>query len=160
MLNQDSVSVGGASFTTPVQPQPGMIPRRFDGMRRDFIHVDRSDSDDDESLGQSAPDVADIPSPPTEVEVDACKPRLVEREAMRTIQLLNLPDRCTHADITSEIRGGQLVDVFVRSREKAASVSFVYSDDAIAFYNHARKNDLYIRQKRVRGNSCKIRQCD
>lgn len=71
------------------------------------------------------------------------------RHAERTILLSNLSPGVTHADITAVIRGGQLLEVFVRYKDQSATVSFLYEEDARAFYEHATKYDLYIRQKRA-----------
>ncbi len=76
-------------------------------------------------------------------------PRL-ERQATRTLLLLNLGEGITHGDIVGAIRGGTVLDVFIRSAERTASVSFVYAADARAFFDHVRKHDLYIKNKRVR----------
>jgi hypothetical protein len=72
-----------------------------------------------------------------------------ERQCARTIQISNLADGTTHADITSAVRGGMLLDVFLRSHERSATVSFLHSADAKRFYDHVRRHDLYIRNKRV-----------
>lgn len=74
----------------------------------------------------------------------------VDRQATRTILLCNLAEGVTHANITAAIRGGQLLDVYLRHRDRFASVSFVYGEDAKAFYARARHYDLYIKNKRVR----------
>lgn len=73
-----------------------------------------------------------------------------ERQTMRSVLLCHLPEAVTHADITAVVRGGLVLDVFVRSKDKTASVSFLHQEDARAFYEYVRKNDLYINQKRVR----------
>ncbi|KAI9167342.1 Negative regulator of differentiation 1 [Paramyrothecium foliicola] len=85
---------------------------------------------------------------------DAPKPvvprrRAFERDATRTLQFSNLPDGVTHADITAVVRGGQLLDVFLRRRDGTATVSFLHGDDANAYYAYVRRNDLYINDKRV-----------
>jgi hypothetical protein len=72
-----------------------------------------------------------------------------ERQCARTLLLSNLADGTTHADITGAVRGGLLLDVFLRSHERSATVSFLNSADAKKFYDHARRHDLYIRNKRV-----------
>lgn len=72
-----------------------------------------------------------------------------ERVATRTIQLCNLPEVTTHADIAAVVRGGLLLDIFLRSHERSAQVSFLNAADALGFYNHARRRDLYIKFKRV-----------
>ncbi|KAI0191301.1 hypothetical protein EV127DRAFT_72938 [Xylaria flabelliformis] len=74
---------------------------------------------------------------------------LYARMCKRTVALCGLPAFTTLGDVTSVVRGGQLLDVFLRSAEHIASVSFVREDDAIQFYEHSRRNDIYIRNKRV-----------
>lgn len=74
-----------------------------------------------------------------------------DRQCTRTIQFTNLPDSVTHGDITAAVRGGMLLDVFVRPNERTATVSFLHAADARKFFEHVRKNDLYIKNKRVSG---------
>jgi hypothetical protein len=71
------------------------------------------------------------------------------RNAKRTILLTNLPEAATHADVTEAIKGGMLLDIFLRSQDRAASVSFLDENDANNFFRYAKRNDLYIRGKRV-----------
>ncbi len=71
------------------------------------------------------------------------------RMCKRTIALCGLPTFATLGDVTSVVRCGRLLDVFLRSAEHIASVSFVQEEDAVRFYEHARKNDIYINNKRV-----------
>lgn len=77
-----------------------------------------------------------------------------EREALRTIQLSNLAEGTTHADITNAVRGGILLDVFLRSNDRTATVSFLQPTDAKKFLEHVRKHDMYIRNKRVSDVNC------
>lgn len=77
---------------------------------------------------------------------------LFERHAKRSIQLYNLPDGTAHSDVTAAIRGGLVLDIFLRNWEKSVTVSFLREEDARAFHNHVRKNDLYIKNKRVSCN--------
>ncbi|TLS22649.1 uncharacterized protein PpBr36_06001 [Pyricularia pennisetigena] len=72
-----------------------------------------------------------------------------EKQCMRTIQLIGLPDGTTHADITGVVRGGLLLDIFIRAHDRSATVSFLHSADARIFFEHCRRHDLYIRQKRI-----------
>ncbi|KOS18430.1 Negative regulator of differentiation 1 [Escovopsis weberi] len=74
----------------------------------------------------------------------------VERVAARSIQFSNLSPDTTHADITAAVRGGALLDIYLRRRDGAASVAFVHGDDAQAFYDHARRNGLFVRDKRAK----------
>lgn len=71
------------------------------------------------------------------------------RNAKRTIQLSNLPEAATHADVTDAVKGGMLLDVFLRSQDRAASISFLDGNAANDFFRYAKRNDLYIRGKRV-----------
>ncbi|KAK3692457.1 hypothetical protein B0T22DRAFT_495628 [Podospora appendiculata] len=92
---------------------------------------------------------------PDEVPVDATyvKPQgqrqQFDRVCTRTIQLLNLGEGTTHVDITNAVRGGMLLDVFLRSHERSATVSFLHAVDARKFFDHVRRHDLYIKNKRI-----------
>ncbi|KAI1149874.1 hypothetical protein F4825DRAFT_428864 [Nemania diffusa] len=91
---------------------------------------------------------------PTDVHIDSLhstqKPRLFyARMCRRTIALCGLPSLTTLGDVTGVVRGGQLLDVYLRNAEHTASISFVQEEDAIRFYEYARKNDIYIKNKRV-----------
>ncbi|KAG6364849.1 hypothetical protein INS49_006453 [Diaporthe citri] len=72
-----------------------------------------------------------------------------ERQCARSILLSKLPDNTTHADITDAVRGGQLLDIYLRSNDRTAAVSFLLAADAKAFYDHVKRHDLYINHKRV-----------
>ncbi|KAF9875639.1 hypothetical protein CkaCkLH20_07020 [Colletotrichum karsti] len=89
----------------------------------------------------------------TEFEIqnqDLVAPRpQFERIATRTILIVNLPEGTTHGDITAVVRGGQLLDIFLRTYDRSAQVSFLHSADAKEFFEHIRRHDLYIKQKRV-----------
>ena len=67
----------------------------------------------------------------------------------RTVYLTKLPERVTYAKIFDVIRGGAVVDVWVKASDHAASVSFIECDAAENFYQYARKNDIYIDGRRV-----------
>lgn len=79
-----------------------------------------------------------------------------ERQATRTIQLLNLAEGTTHADITSAVRGGMLLDVFLRTHERSATVSFLHAEQAKKFFDFVRRHDLYIKNKRV--STCRVHE--
>ncbi|ESZ93017.1 hypothetical protein SBOR_6588 [Sclerotinia borealis F-4128] len=72
-----------------------------------------------------------------------------EKFAQRTVLLFNLPDGTTHADICDAVRGGMLLDIYLRTHDRAASVSFLEQAHANEFFRHVKRNDLYIRSKRV-----------
>ncbi|KAF7957969.1 hypothetical protein EAE96_003536 [Botrytis aclada] len=72
-----------------------------------------------------------------------------EKFARRTVQLYNLPDGTTHADVCDFIRGGMLLDMYLRTHDHTAIVSFVDQAQANDFFRHVKRNDLYIRSKRI-----------
>lgn len=72
-----------------------------------------------------------------------------ERQCSRTIILNNLAEGVTHADITEAVRGGQLLDIYLRPQDRMATVSFLQANDARAFFDHVRRHDIYIKHKRV-----------
>ncbi|KAL2129494.1 hypothetical protein VTI74DRAFT_7681 [Chaetomium olivicolor] len=113
-----------------------------------------ADHDADEEAEEDEPVASEIESPidgPT--GANYAKPQgqrsQFEKQCARTLQLSNLADGTTHADITNAVRGGMLLDIFLRSHERCATVSFLASADAKKFYDHVRRHDLYIRNKRV-----------
>ncbi|RFU33918.1 hypothetical protein B7463_g2442, partial [Scytalidium lignicola] len=72
-----------------------------------------------------------------------------KNEAKRTVQLSNLPEGVTHADLTNVVRGGLLLDIFLRRNDHTASISFLEEQHAQDFFRHVKRHDLYIRGKRV-----------
>ncbi|KAH0555695.1 hypothetical protein GP486_006359 [Trichoglossum hirsutum] len=77
------------------------------------------------------------------------KPDKHLRNDQRTLLLTNLSDRTTHKDIINVIRGGMLLDVYLRTAERTASVSFVDGSAAQEFFSNAKRRDIYIHGKRV-----------
>lgn len=73
-----------------------------------------------------------------------------ERQCARSILLTNLAEGVTHRDITEAVRGGQLLDIYMRP-DRAVIISFLQASDARAFFDHVRRHDLYIKHKRVSG---------
>ncbi|KAI6716342.1 hypothetical protein JHW43_001120 [Diplocarpon mali] len=67
----------------------------------------------------------------------------------RTILLSNLAEGTTHADITEAVRGGMLLDIFLRSNDRSVSISFLQEAAARDFFRFVKRHDLYIRGKRV-----------
>lgn len=68
----------------------------------------------------------------------------------RTIHIRGLPDRVTHRDIVQVMRGGPLLHIYLRARERNANVSFVEESDAQEFLRHAKTHGLYVAGRRVR----------
>jgi hypothetical protein len=73
-----------------------------------------------------------------------------DKFAKRTILLANLPEGVTHSDIVAIVRGGMLLDIYLRTHDRTASVSFLEEAAAQEFFRHVKRHDLYIRGKRVR----------
>lgn len=71
------------------------------------------------------------------------------RAEQRTIIAKNLSDRATHKDIVDIIRGGAVLDIFLRTNERSASISFVEGSAAQDFLSYTKRNDIYIHGKRV-----------
>ncbi|KAI9934671.1 hypothetical protein MW887_000288 [Aspergillus wentii] len=67
----------------------------------------------------------------------------------RTILIRNLPDRAFHQDIVDAVRGGALLHIYIRSRERTANVSFVEETAAQEFLQHTKTYGLYLAGKRV-----------
>jgi hypothetical protein len=65
----------------------------------------------------------------------------------RTLLFSNLAEKTTHKDLVNIIRGGRLLDIFIR-QDRTATVAFV--EGAQEFLNYAKRNDFYLHQKRVR----------
>ena len=71
------------------------------------------------------------------------------RADQRTILVKGLSDKTTHRDLVNVIRGGTVLDIYLRSNERSASISFVEGLAASDFMNHAKRNDIYVNGKRV-----------
>ncbi|EPE30191.1 hypothetical protein GLAREA_12914 [Glarea lozoyensis ATCC 20868] len=72
-----------------------------------------------------------------------------DKFAKRTVQLANLHEMTTHADIVDVVRGGMLLDIYLRSHDRTASISFLEEAHAQDFFRHVKRHDLYVRGKRV-----------
>ncbi|KAL8804824.1 MAG: hypothetical protein Q9182_002318 [Xanthomendoza sp. 2 TL-2023] len=71
------------------------------------------------------------------------------RNEKRTLLLQNLPDQVCHQDIVSIVRGGLLLDVYLRPVDRSASISFVDGSAAQDFLAHTKRNDMYLRGRRL-----------
>ncbi|KAL8832170.1 MAG: hypothetical protein Q9170_004987 [Blastenia crenularia] len=67
----------------------------------------------------------------------------------RTILFKNLSDKVTHQDIVNVVRGGLLLDLYIRSQDKTANVSFVHGTAAQGFMAYVKRNDVYIHGRRL-----------
>lgn len=91
----------------------------------------------------------DLDREDTHLAVPRNEKKRYAREEQRTILAKNLSDRTTHKDIIDFVRGGLLLDVYLRSGERSASISFVEGSAAQDFMNYVKRNDIYVHGKRV-----------
>ena len=75
--------------------------------------------------------------------------RAYSRDGMRTILLSGLLPGCTHLDVANAVRGGQLVEIYLKYSQRTASVTFVHPADAKEFYEYASRYGVFVKQKRV-----------
>ncbi|KAI9738118.1 MAG: hypothetical protein M1818_005546 [Claussenomyces sp. TS43310] len=71
------------------------------------------------------------------------------RVAQRTVQLIHLPEGVTHAELVDVIRGGIVLEIYLRSSDRSASISFLEEEAAREFLHFVKKNDLYVRNRRI-----------
>ncbi|KAK2747829.1 hypothetical protein FQN55_004705 [Onygenales sp. PD_40] len=83
----------------------------------------------------------------------SAQPRLDRQQSncteSRTVLLKGLSERTTHRDIVAAVRGGALVDIFLRARDRQASISFAEGRAAQEFLAYAKRQDLYILDKLI-----------
>lgn len=84
-------------------------------------------------------------NPPKDDNVDE-HVQAVPVHDQRTVFIANLSDRTTHKDLASIVRGGRLLDIFLRN-DRTATVSFV--EGATDFLAYAKRTDVYLHTKRV-----------
>ncbi|KAL2256194.1 hypothetical protein VTK26DRAFT_2048 [Humicola hyalothermophila] len=106
------------------------------------------DEDDEETAATELDSPVEGPAGAGYTKPQSQRPQF-ERQCARTIQLLNLAEGTSHADIVNAVRGGMLLDVFLRTHDRSATVSFLHSADAKKFHDYVRRHDLYIRNKRI-----------
>lgn len=125
------------------------IPRNGDGRQRHH--------NDFYSLSQTNDDVSFVPDTsdgfPDERRQPKTQRPTYDKFAKRTVQLFNLPDCTTHSEVVDVVRGGMLLDVYLRVHDRMASVSFLEEAHAQEFFQHVKRHDLYLRGKRVRSVS-------
>jgi hypothetical protein len=107
---------------------------------------------------QACDDYSTLPDAPADVFFeggdgygDQVQSRRVQypKHAKRTVLLSKLPEGVIHAEIVEAVRGGMLLDIYVRNADRTAAISFLEGDHARDFFHHVKRNDLYVRGKRV-----------
>ncbi|KAL3425724.1 hypothetical protein PVAG01_02515 [Phlyctema vagabunda] len=72
-----------------------------------------------------------------------------EKNCKRTVLLSKLPSAVTHAEIVDAVRGGMIIDLYLRSKDRTVSISFLEAIHARNFFRHVKRNDLYLGGKRI-----------
>lgn len=85
-------------------------------------------------------------SPPRDDEDTEKRSHRVPLHDQRTVCITNLSEQTTHKDLAGIIRGGRLLDIFLRN-DRSATVSFV--EGAADFLAYAKRNDIYLHTKRL-----------
>ncbi|RPA97861.1 hypothetical protein L873DRAFT_1828869 [Choiromyces venosus 120613-1] len=67
----------------------------------------------------------------------------------RTLFFSRLPEKVTYSSFLEAIRGGMVVDAWMKPGDHCGSISFLHPQSAEAFYRYAKKNDVYIDGRRV-----------
>ena len=67
----------------------------------------------------------------------------------RTITINNITDRTTHKDLAAIIRGGMVLDMYIRPQERCANISFLDGAAAKAFMSHVKRHDVYLHDRRL-----------
>ncbi|RDL32097.1 Uncharacterized protein BP5553_09499 [Venustampulla echinocandica] len=136
---QDYTFGRGANYT----------PRNSDIRRDPNVFYGRCQTNDDVSFVPDIPDgYYDERSGNNDSHTRPQRPTY-DKFAKRTVQLCNLADSTSYSDIVDVVRGGMLLDVYLRVHDRAASVSFLEEAHAQEFFQHVKRHDLYLRGKRV-----------
>jgi len=100
------------------------------------------------SYGESESFTGDPDSPPDEYDdLNRGPAQRIPLHDQRTVLITNLSERTTHKDLAGIVRGGRLLDIFLRN-DRSATVSFI--EGAADFLAYAKRNDIYLHMKRVR----------
>ena len=75
---------------------------------------------------------------------------LTDNNDKKTLLIKNLPLDVSIKDVVNLMRGGALIDVWVKRHDRHAHVSFVEAEAAYAFVKFAQRKDIYLHGKRVR----------
>ncbi|PQE22308.1 hypothetical protein CJF32_00004706 [Rutstroemia sp. NJR-2017a WRK4] len=145
------------TFGTPRNSNGSLRPRDLNSFQNHgFQHQDlhshshtNTNGNDNFSYGPSAGDgFVDSGSGNNESGPRFQRPKY-DNVSQRTVQLVNLPEGVTHLDVVEAVRGGMLLDIYLRSHDHTASVSFLEQAHAQEFFRYVKRNDLYIRGRRV-----------
>ncbi|PNP43229.1 hypothetical protein THARTR1_11127 [Trichoderma harzianum] len=74
---------------------------------------------------------------------------LAQEPSFRSVQLLNIPEDATYAEITAVVRGGILFEISVMRRSSTVVITFAETAAAEAYYTHVRNNYLYLKNRKI-----------
>ncbi|RAL11626.1 RNA-binding protein [Aspergillus homomorphus CBS 101889] len=126
------------------RPRRAAVPRRR-----------RSDEcSDSDTVSEVHDDTTSLGSPTSDGKADHDDSSRSEESSatptdQRTVMIRNLPDRVTYKDIVDAVKSGALVHIYLRARERIASVSFVEEAAARSFLQHTTSQGLFVAGKRV-----------
>jgi hypothetical protein len=58
-----------------------------------------------------------------------------QKNAQRSVQLLNLPEGMCYSEIVNSVKGGLLLDIFLRGNDRSVAISFLEEDAARLFFS-------------------------
>lgn len=124
----------------PPRPQ-APSPERQQAVYRPYV----AEQDSAQSYEANVPDEVSSDTPDEAVD----NHRLPhDHHPSRSVQLANLPENVTYADVLAIVRGGMVFEVLI-PRTSTAVVSFVEHAAAAAYFKHVHNNGLFIKNKRV-----------
>jgi hypothetical protein len=147
MINHSQPRANADSFAHNADIYGGGTPAHYNGV----YHGQPAWADDEPDAEEYCDEdtIAGGPVGANYVPLKQTRTPQFDQKCTRTVLISNLPEGTTHADITDAVRGGILLDVFLRTHDRAVAVSFLHAADARYFFDHVRKHDLYIKNKRV-----------
>jgi hypothetical protein len=72
-----------------------------------------------------------------------------EEEEIRSLELRNLPTHTTHLDLTNAIRGGALLEIYLRHTDHCARITFVSPASAHHFLARSKRVGFVVGNRRV-----------
>ncbi|KAI4096724.1 MAG: hypothetical protein LQ344_000864 [Seirophora lacunosa] len=111
------------------------------------LHCSNGTGNDDIYFPDDGVNLGNFPSPSP--KTDRLPYSKMNRIDQRSIIVKNLSPKTTHQDIVSICRGGPLLDVYLRSHDKSAVVTFVHGSAAQEFFSHVKRKDVYIHSRRL-----------
>jgi hypothetical protein len=148
------------SATAPVfVPKSSSVPNR-----RPFIEPNDSSDSSTSSIASSPPSPAPVVEPGFGGKDESAPKRVddwyeyddddnaeyfkTDRQD-RTVKIHSLSQFTTLADIAGIVRGGIILNMHIRARDRIALVSFVEPMAAEKFIMHCRRNEVYLKGKRL-----------